>query len=166
MTNRSLILLVCMWTLGLSGASSAPQSEESANWVMSSPSGDRYVERTEEGPTIIPNGRILTPAGKQYRIQPHPYGMALSPDGHWLVTANSGRPICLSILDVSDPSNPKIYQVPENPKEHEGVLDAVFMGLVFLTRQQDALCGGWEGLECAGFRSGHAQSSGPHRLCI
>ncbi len=131
MKKQTSVVIVCLVTLILSTAWAAPQNGTSNDWVMGSPSGDKYVERSEGGPTIIPNGRILTPMGKQYRIQPHPYGMGLSPDGRYLVTANSGKPICLSILDVTDPANPKIYQVPENPENHEGVLDAVFMGLAF-----------------------------------
>ena len=82
--------------------------------VHRSPSGDRYVELNAEGATILPNGRIITPEGRMLRIQPHPYGMAISPDGRWIVTANSGRPISLSVLDLADPANPALTQIPSS----------------------------------------------------
>ncbi|MBI4559783.1 MAG: hypothetical protein HY706_19505 [Candidatus Hydrogenedentes bacterium] len=99
--------------------------------LMRAPTGERYVEIDPEGTTILPNGRLITPLGTMIRVHPHPYGLALSLDGRWVVTANSGRPITLSVIDVSDPATPKLYQIPENPEAREGVLDAVFMGLAF-----------------------------------
>lgn len=100
-------------------------------YLMRSPSGDRYVELDPKGTTVLPNGRLITPQGSMVRVHPHPYGLALSPNGRYLVTANSGDPICLSILDVSDKASPKAFQIPENPDQRAGVLEAVFMGLAF-----------------------------------
>src|SRR5262249_9814131 len=40
---------------------------------------------------ILPNGRIVTPAGREVTVDaPKPYGLALSPDGQTLATINSG----------------------------------------------------------------------------
>lgn len=99
--------------------------------LMRAPSEDAYVELDVEGRTILPNGRFITPTGVMYRIHPHPYGLTLSPDGRWVVTANSGRPITLSLLGLEPEGggDPVLYQIPEKPAETEGVLDAVFMGL-------------------------------------
>ena len=102
------------------------------NLVMKAPAGERYVELNPAGTTVLPNGRLISPAGRSYRIHPHPYGMTLSPDGRWLITANSGRPICLSVLDVSKQPDPTIYQIPDEPDKLDrrtGVLEAVYMGL-------------------------------------
>ncbi|NUN95033.1 MAG: bifunctional YncE family protein/alkaline phosphatase family protein [Candidatus Omnitrophica bacterium] len=99
--------------------------------LLSAPSVKRYVEVDPTGETVLPNGRLITPVGHLLRVQPHPYGLALSPNGRFVVTANSGNPICLSVIDLADAENPKVYQIPEDPKKREGVLEAVFMGLAF-----------------------------------
>ena len=129
-------ILTCMLVTGaLNACKSAPPKQSpqktgaSHTWLMRSPSGEAYPELNPAGRTILPNGRHITPAGKMIRIQPHPYGLTASPDGNWVVTANSGSPLCLSIVNVADPAAPVEYQIPEDPGKREGVLDAVFMGL-------------------------------------
>ncbi|OQC05147.1 MAG: Phosphoesterase family protein [Candidatus Hydrogenedentes bacterium ADurb.Bin101] len=96
--------------------------------LMRAPAGDRYVEINPQGETILPNGRKITPKGHLFRVQPHPYGLALSPDGRWLVTASSGGPQ-LSILDLADSGAPVHSTV--GGENVAGILDAVFMGLGF-----------------------------------
>lgn len=118
-----ILALSSGWVFGEAAAAS--------DWVMRSPSGERYVERNESGETVLPNGRLVTPWGKLIRVHPHPYGLALSPDGRFVVTANSGRPVGLSLIDLKDPGNPQIFHIPETPDQKDGVLEAVFMGLAF-----------------------------------
>lgn len=96
--------------------------------LMRAPAGEAYVELDPAGRTILPNGRFITPAGRMIRVLPHPYGLTISPDGRWIITACSQGPM-LSILDVADPRQPIEYRIPENAGEGEGVLDACFMGL-------------------------------------
>ncbi len=108
-----------------------PPKSGAEELLLSAPSGERYVEVDPTGQTVLPNGRLISPLGRLLRVQPHPYGLALSPDGRYVVTANSGNPICLSLIDLADPANPKVHQIPEDPKKREGVLEAVFMGLAF-----------------------------------
>ena len=96
--------------------------------IMSTPAGERYVERNVNGETILPNGRLITPAGQMHQVRPHPYGLAMSPDGRWVVSVSSDGPQ-LSILDLADPASPKISYIPEEIKKDGGVLDAAFMGV-------------------------------------
>ena len=96
--------------------------------LMRAPAGDRYVEINPLGETILPNGRKVTPKGHLFRVRPHPYGLAVSPDGRWLVAACSGGPQ-LSILDLADPDAPVHTTV--GGENVAGILDAVFMGLGF-----------------------------------
>jgi DNA-binding beta-propeller fold protein YncE len=98
-------------------------------FITRAPSDERYVELNPDGTTVLPNGRLITPQGRMLRIHPHPYGMTLSADGRWLITANSGNPITLSLLDLADPAAPKLSQIPDKPGKDNGVLDAVYMGL-------------------------------------
>lgn len=123
MSMRRIAAAVTGWALiGLAAAGQEAM-------LMSAPSGDRYVELNPEGETVLPNGRLITPVGRMFRIHPHPYGMTLSRDGRWLITANSGNPVTLSILDLADPESPVLAQIPEKPAKDNGILDAVYMGL-------------------------------------
>jgi YVTN family beta-propeller protein len=55
------------------------------------PAGTRAAQRTEAGPgTILPGGRLLTPYGTEYTTGPGPFGLAISPAGSRIVTADGG----------------------------------------------------------------------------
>ncbi len=49
--------------------------------VLQVPGYDRYCRVDPEGESVIPNGRIVKPAGTFIRIAPDPFGLTLSPDG-------------------------------------------------------------------------------------
>ena len=98
-------------------------------YILSAPAGNRYTSINKEGVTVIPNGRLLTPAGKNFMLAPHPFGLALSSDGKIAVTANSGtNPLSISIINNLTTS-PEIIQVPPGNSTDAGVLESVFMGL-------------------------------------
>jgi len=100
------------------------------DYVISAPAGNKYTHIDKTGETVIPNGRIITPAGKCYTVAPHPYGLAISKDGNIAVTANSGTsPLAITILRNLNSGNPEIQQVPPGAATDEGVLASVFMGL-------------------------------------
>jgi len=68
-------------------------------WLTSAPAGKLFCKIRKSGKTVIPSGRIITPAGKSIIVAPHPYGLALSNDGTTAVTANSGvKPVSVSII--------------------------------------------------------------------
>jgi len=68
-------------------------------YVLSAPAGSRYTSIDTEGVTVIPNGRLLTPAGKSLIVAPHPFGLALCRNGEIAVTANSGTsPLSITII--------------------------------------------------------------------
>jgi YVTN family beta-propeller protein len=97
--------------------------------VLSAPAGKLYTSINKEGTTVIPNGRLLTPAGKSIIVAPHPFGLALSNNGEIAVTANSGvKPLSISIIHNLT-SSPEIIQVPPGYSNDAGVLESVFMGL-------------------------------------
>ncbi|MDD4192438.1 MAG: hypothetical protein PHI28_13985, partial [Mangrovibacterium sp.] len=99
-------------------------------WVASAPAGDQFVTIEKEGETIIPNGRIIKPAGKSIVVAPHPFGLTLSPDGNTAVTANSGTsPLSITIIRNILSGNPEVQQIPPGPATDRGVLASVFMGL-------------------------------------
>ncbi len=99
-------------------------------WIITSPSGVEITKIDNNGETVIPNGRKLTPAGKSIVVAPHPYGLTLSPDGNTAITANSGiSPLSITIIRNILSDNPVMQQVPPGPATDEGVLASVFMGL-------------------------------------
>ena len=99
-------------------------------WRIEPPAGDRYCQINPAGETIIPNGRVIKPMGNTVRIAPHPYGLALSPDGSVAVTANSGnRPFSITMLQNPASGNPIVRQVPEGALNDPNLLEDVFMGL-------------------------------------
>ncbi len=56
----------------------------------SAPAGTRPVISRRGLPSILPGGRIIAPAGKQFVTGPGPFGLAISPDHKTLVSVNSG----------------------------------------------------------------------------
>lgn len=98
--------------------------------VFSAPAKSEYTAINKNATTIIPNGRLLTPAGKCFPVAPHPYGLATSNDGNIAITANSGiNPISITILRNLNSDSPVIQQIPPTPAGDKGVLESVFMGL-------------------------------------
>ena len=77
------------------------------------PAGKRPTEIVPRGETVLPNGRLITPQGVQVKVEPHPYGLALSSNGKMLVTSNSGTwPFSVSIISELSSSQPVVEQIP------------------------------------------------------
>jgi len=109
---------------------SCSENKEPSPWMITAPAGDRYVSIDQQGETIIPNGRMVAPAGNSIVVAPHPYGLTLSPDGNTAVTANSGTgPLSITIIRNILSGTPEVQQVPPGPSTDRGVLASVFMGL-------------------------------------
>jgi DNA-binding beta-propeller fold protein YncE len=99
-------------------------------WIIQAPAGKEFTRIDPRGKTVLPNGRLITPAGKNIIIAPHPYGLTLSPDGNIIVTANSGvNPLSITIIRNVLSEHPDIQQIPPGPFTDKGVLASVFMGL-------------------------------------
>lgn len=91
----------------------AARPERVDKFTLRAPAGEKYAKINKDSETILPNGRILTPAGKQVRTAPHPYGMTMSDDGKILVTVNGGSgPFSLTTITELDAEKPKAKQFP------------------------------------------------------
>jgi len=143
----SKVFLTCLslFLISITFTCSFAQSKE---WIINPPSDSRYTKLFPPDSAVLPNGRIVTPAGKQIQVAPHPYGLVLSPDGSTLVTANSGiKPFSISIIKNFNTDKPKIIQVPENTKSDEGIIESVYMGLAISPDNKFLyVAGGQEGL--------------------
>ncbi len=127
MKSPFLLLLILLLIVACDFQSNAGSD---AVWIVSAPAGDRITKIEKDGQTVIPNGRLITPAGKSIITAPHPYGLTLSPDGQTAVTANSGTsPLSITIVRNINTEHPEVQQVPPGPGTDKGVLASVFMGL-------------------------------------
>ncbi len=100
--------------------------------VYYAPALERYAQIEPAGETIIPNGRVLTPAGRQIILEPHPYGLTINGDASCMITINSGtEPFSISIIDQPLASEPVVTQIPEGIENQPGILNACFMGAAF-----------------------------------
>jgi len=116
--SACLLLIVCL------------SCEKQQVYVLSAPADTQYCSIDKNGRTVIPNGRFITPAGKQIVVAPHPFGLTLSNDGNIAVTANSGTsPLSITIIRNLMDENPDVQQVPPGPSTDKGILESVFMGL-------------------------------------
>jgi YVTN family beta-propeller protein len=60
-------------------------------FALSAPAADRLVPgKLPTGEMLLPNGRLLTPAGTQTEVAPYPFALALTPDGRRVVVACMG----------------------------------------------------------------------------
>lgn len=117
------VLVFCFLPLALP----APQRVD--RFMLQAPAGERTARIDPAGTTILPNGRLLTPLGKQIRVAPHPYGMTLSRDGKVLVTVNGGvAPFSLTIIHSPDSDNPQVRQIPPSVNTERDILPATFIG--------------------------------------
>ncbi len=117
--------LIAIWALY-----DCRRQEKPDVWIISPPAGSEPTKIDRQGTTVIPNGRRLTPRGRQIVVAPHPYGMTQSRDGSLVVTANCGvRPFSVSIIENIASAEPAIRQIPPRFNTDEGVLASVYMGL-------------------------------------
>src|SRR5208337_4820690 len=64
----SIVFAPVRWSLP---AESAPTVKSK---LLQAPAGRLPVKIDLRGMTVLPNGRLLTPFGKQVKVAPHPYG--------------------------------------------------------------------------------------------
>jgi YVTN family beta-propeller protein len=103
------------------------------------PAGSRPAVRISETEAILPGGRLVRPLGRQYTTGPGPFGIAISPNGSLVVSANGG-PDKFSLTTLEKHQDtwtvrqsvapPKPRKVPGEPAEEDD-WHSVFMGLAF-----------------------------------
>jgi YVTN family beta-propeller protein len=103
------------------------------------PAGERTAARRPGAESILPGGRLIAPLGKHYATGPGPFGLAVSPNGKLIATADGGpNRYSITVLD-QDRSKPIVRQViaygrdksEPPPKPDEDDWKSVFMGLAF-----------------------------------
>jgi YVTN family beta-propeller protein len=116
-----IVLLVCAVALA-------------ADWRP--PAGVRAAARRPGAESVLPGGRVLSPLGRQFQTGPGPFGLALSLDGKFAVTANGGpNRYSLTLLDQSA-KDWQVRQIVAPQKDEQRPPDddgwqSVFLGLAF-----------------------------------
>lgn len=105
--------------------------------TWSGPAGTRPPLR-RDGASILPGGRIIAPAGQEYVSGPGAFGLAVSPGGRYVVTANTGPGRnSLTVLERQRKGwddRQILAAPPAGPGADEsepGGWQSVFMGLAF-----------------------------------
>jgi len=108
----------------------------------SAPAGLRPVGGSD-AETVLPGGRIVRPLGRQFTTGPGPFGLAISPNGNLVVSANGG-PDRYSLTTLLKQNNAwSVRQLVAPPKPKDGAREAegddwhsVFMGLAFSSDEE------------------------------
>jgi DNA-binding beta-propeller fold protein YncE len=87
--------------------------------VLQVPGKQKFCTINEKGITVLPSGRLLTPAGEMIRISHDPFGMAISPNGKKVVTLHSGVFTVIDIASMHDIRVPSYNQKITSPLAHE-----------------------------------------------
>jgi len=132
------MMIVAGWVA--SGRSSS-EGHASAFLSFAAPAGNRPATRNTlidgVSAAILPNGRLVTPAGTEVNVQaPKPFGLALAPNGSMLATLNSGAaPFSLTLISQINTATPAVKRIDVN---------ATFMGVTFSPDSQRIYLSGGE----------------------
>ena len=129
MGPRIVFLLAIAIFTGPAGLLRARDGQPVSTLELHAPAGTKPAAINPSRESVLPNGRLITPLGKQVMVAPHPYGLALSPDGKTLVTVNSGtQPFSISILTGLASEQPQVAQIPPGFNSADADPESVFLG--------------------------------------
>lgn len=120
-------MLVSLFLLGAAAAAE-----------YSAPAGERMAAPRPGAESILPGGRMIAPLGRHFATGPGPFGLALSPDGKYVVTSDGGpNSYSLTVMEregarwrVRRHTALGRREKPQSGKE-EDAWRSVFMGLAF-----------------------------------
>jgi DNA-binding beta-propeller fold protein YncE len=103
--------------------------------LFGAPAKNRPAQRSDSGESVLPGGRLIRPAGDQFFTGPGAFGIAISPSGRWVVTADGGPRFAISVLDNQTNRVRHYVTKSRNDRNEAGGDDddwrSVFMGLAF-----------------------------------
>ncbi len=99
------------------------------------PAGERPAIKRLGAESILPGGRIITPLGRQFSTGAGPFGIALSPNGRRVATADGGKDR-YSITVFNEAGNTfrrTRFEAPRNrtPEGEKNDWRSVFLGIAF-----------------------------------
>jgi YVTN family beta-propeller protein len=121
MNMVKLIMVWCLWVSGINSVVAQTKVD-----VLTVPAGNAFARIDPQGTTILPSGRLLTPAGQLIRITNDPFGLAISPDGTKAVTLHNG------VFSIIHLSSLEVVRVPSYDKKIKSPLSkGSFLGVAF-----------------------------------
>jgi len=123
-----LVLIALLTFIGQAGMQQARDAKPISSIPLSAPAGDRPAQKNPDGESILPSGRLITPLGTHIKVSPHPYGMALSPDGKTLVVVSCGnKPYLFSIITDLASQHPQVTQIPHNSNSVDADPESIYL---------------------------------------
>ncbi len=116
----SFVLLIC--SLGIACTSKSSDKDI----ILEVPGKNKFCSIDENGVSVLPSGRYVTPAGSSIRITHDPFGMSISPDGKKAVTLHDG------VLTVIDLTSLQATRIPSYDKKIKSPFsNGSFLGVAF-----------------------------------
>src|ERR1700722_2668434 len=107
-TNSAVFLFACLLLI-LANSTAFAQAPKR---YLTVPAGSAYTHLDTAGVSVLPSGRLLTPAGQTIQISHDPFGMAVSPDGSKTVTLHNG---VFTVIDNATLQNTMVGWVGGTP---------------------------------------------------
>jgi YVTN family beta-propeller protein len=134
MRHAMLLALGACWMLPGAGRSAERLPPE--RLYLEAPAGERPARIDPAGESVLPNGRLLTPLGRQVTTAPHPFGLVLSADGEILITLNGGVvPFSLTVIRRPESDSPEVTQIPPRTETDKRRLPSAFLGVAVDSRR-------------------------------
>ena len=114
----------CLYLVLLVGAAIA--SAQSKVNLLQVPGLNQYCTINPNGFSVLPSGRLLTPAGELIRITNDPFGMAVSPNGKKAVTLHNGVFTVIDLVTLKDTRVPGYDNKLNSPLAHEPLNESPF----------------------------------------
>ena len=94
--------------------------------ILQVPGKDQFCSINEKGVSVLPSGRLVTPAGNFIRITNDPFGMCISPDGKKAVTLHNGVFTIVDLALLQATRVPSYNQQINSPLAHDPLGDTSF----------------------------------------
>ncbi len=105
--------------------------------ILVVPAENQFASINENGISILPSGRFVSPAGQLIRITHDPFGMAVSQDGNKAVTLHDG------VFTIIDLKNLMTVRVPDYDKTIKSPLsNGSFLGVAISSDSKTAYLSG------------------------
>ncbi|MCW5962617.1 MAG: hypothetical protein KIT83_01155 [Bryobacterales bacterium] len=102
---------------------------------FATPAGERTAVKRLGAESILPGGRIITPLGRQYSTGAGPFGIALSPNGRRVATADGGKDrYSITVLNQAGSTMRRArFEAPRDrtPEGEKNDWRSVFLGIAF-----------------------------------
>ncbi len=120
--NTKYYLTIFLFLAGLSVYAQQPRLVT----TLQVPGKDQFASIKENGVSVLPSGRFVTPAGDVIRITHDPFGMALSPDGKKAVTLHNGVFTVIDLVNLQHTRIPSYDKVIPSPLSNGSFLGVAF----------------------------------------